>query len=68
MSLIHLNSTRFEEVIYNGREPCLVIFSRKTCHVCQGVVPILEDIQLIASNNESLDCSFIKESIKSQLT
>lgn len=45
MSLKNLDSNRFEEVIYNIGEPCLVIFSRKTCHVCQGVVPILEDMQ-----------------------
>ncbi|TGE39353.1 thioredoxin [Desulfosporosinus fructosivorans] len=45
MSLEKLNSGRFEEVIYDKGEPCLVIFSRKSCHVCQGVVPVLEDLQ-----------------------
>ncbi|TGE31428.1 thioredoxin family protein [Desulfosporosinus sp. Sb-LF] len=45
MSLEKLNSSRFEEVIYDNGEPCLVIFSRKSCHVCQGVVPVLEDLQ-----------------------
>ncbi|WP_088225452.1 thioredoxin family protein [Desulfosporosinus sp. FKB] len=45
MSLVQLNSSRFEEVIYNDGEPCLVIFSRKSCHVCQSVVPVLEDLQ-----------------------
>lgn len=45
MPLQNLDSNRFEEVVYNIGEPCLVIFSRKTCHVCQGVVPILEDMQ-----------------------
>jgi Thioredoxin domain-containing protein len=45
MSLVQLNSNRFEEVIYNNGEPCLVIFSRKSCHVCQIVVPVLEDLQ-----------------------
>ncbi|WP_425805113.1 thioredoxin family protein [Desulfitobacterium sp. Sab5] len=45
MSLEQLNENSFEEVIYDNGEPCLVIFSRKTCHVCQGVVPILEEIQ-----------------------
>ncbi|WP_434512196.1 thioredoxin family protein [Desulfitobacterium sp. AusDCA] len=45
MSLQQLNSNRFEEIIYDNGEQCLVIFSRKTCHVCQGVVPILEELQ-----------------------
>ncbi|WP_407309524.1 thioredoxin family protein [Desulfosporosinus sp. SB140] len=45
MSLQPLNSSRFEEVIYNNGEPCLVIFSRKSCHVCQSVLPVLEDLQ-----------------------
>jgi len=45
MSLVHLNSSRFEEVIYHDGAPCLVIFSRKSCHVCQSVVPVLEDLQ-----------------------
>ncbi|MFZ7101431.1 MAG: thioredoxin family protein [Peptococcaceae bacterium] len=45
MSLQPLNSIGFEEVIYDHGEPCLVIFSRKTCHVCEGVVPILEEME-----------------------
>ena len=45
MSLQQLNASTFEEIIYDSGEPCLVIFSRTTCHVCQGVVPILEDLQ-----------------------
>jgi len=45
MSLQQLNSNRFEEIIYDNCEPCLVIFSRKTCHVCKEVVPMLEELQ-----------------------
>lgn len=45
MSLEKLNAGQFEKVIYDNEEQCLVIFSRKTCHVCQGIVPILEDMQ-----------------------
>lgn len=45
MSLKQLNSNSFEKAIYDNGEACLVIFSRKTCHVCQGVVPILEEMQ-----------------------
>lgn len=45
MSLEQLNLSSFEKVIYNNGEPCLVIFTRKTCHVCQEVKPVLEDLQ-----------------------
>jgi len=45
MSLQQLNANTFEEIVYENGEPCLVIFSRKTCHVCKQVVPILEDLQ-----------------------
>ena len=40
-----LNANTFEEFIYDEGQPCLVIFSRKSCHVCQEVHPILEDIE-----------------------
>ena len=45
MSLQQLNANTFEEIVYDNGEPCLVIFSRKTCHVCKQVVPILEELQ-----------------------
>lgn len=45
MSLEQLNTGRFEEIIYDNGDPCLVIFSRKNCHVCKEVVPILENLQ-----------------------
>ncbi|EGW39113.1 thioredoxin family protein [Desulfosporosinus sp. OT] len=45
MSLVKLNTDQFEKIIYNAGEACLVIFSRKTCHVCQEVVPVLEELQ-----------------------
>ncbi|SHH26475.1 thioredoxin family protein [Desulfosporosinus lacus] len=45
MSLQQLNSTRFEEIIYDNCEPCLVIFSKKECHVCKEVVPMLEELK-----------------------
>ncbi|WP_407311431.1 thioredoxin family protein [Desulfosporosinus sp. SB140] len=45
MSLEQLNSNRFEEIIYDNCEPCLVIFSRKTCHVCKEVVPMLAEVK-----------------------
>lgn len=45
MSLQHLDSNDFDEIIYDNAEPSVVIFSRESCHVCQGVVPILEDLQ-----------------------
>lgn len=46
MALQQLNSNRFEEIIYDNGEPCLVIFSRENCHVCKEVVPMLEELQL----------------------
>ncbi|MTI84325.1 MAG: thioredoxin family protein [Firmicutes bacterium] len=45
MSLQQLNSNRFEEIIYDNCEPCLVIFTRKSCHVCKEVVSTLEELQ-----------------------
>ncbi|MDP4161137.1 MAG: thioredoxin family protein [Bacillota bacterium] len=45
MSLEKLNADQFEKLIYGNEEQCLVMFSRKTCHVCQGVVPVLEEMQ-----------------------
>ncbi|SHN88399.1 thioredoxin family protein [Desulfitobacterium chlororespirans] len=44
MSLIKLDSKSFEEKIYDSGEKCLVIFSRKSCHVCKEVVPVLEEL------------------------
>ncbi len=44
MSLPKLNGERFEELIYDDEEACLVVFSRKSCHVCQTVVPVLEEL------------------------
>ncbi|AEG60349.1 thioredoxin family protein [Desulforamulus ruminis] len=45
MSLQKLDAERFEEIIYDNCEPCLVIFSRKNCHVCKEVVPMLEELK-----------------------
>lgn len=45
MSLEQLNANKFEEIIYDNLESCLVIFSRKDCHVCKEVVPVLEELQ-----------------------
>lgn len=44
MSLTRLNAQSFAEKVYDLGEACLVIVSRKTCHVCQEVVPVLEDL------------------------
>lgn len=45
MSLQQLDANSFEEVIYDNGEPCLVVFSRKNCHVCKEVVPMLEELK-----------------------
>lgn len=45
MNLDQLNGSKFEEIIYDNGEPCLVVFSRKSCHVCKEVVPALEELK-----------------------
>lgn len=40
-----LTSANFDEIIYDDGEPCLVMFSRKTCHVCQAVHPKIEEVE-----------------------
>lgn len=44
MELRPLDQNSFEEIIYDNCEPCLVLFSRRDCHVCQGVHPMLEEL------------------------
>ncbi|MEL7564011.1 MAG: thioredoxin family protein [Dehalobacterium sp.] len=44
MVLKKLDAISFEEVIYDNCEACLVIFSRKDCHVCQEVIPMIEEL------------------------
>jgi thioredoxin 1 len=45
MSLQQLNANTLEDIVYDNGEPCLVVFSRKDCHVCKQVVPLLEELQ-----------------------
>lgn len=45
MPLMQLKANTFEDAIYDKGDPCLVIFSRKGCHVCKQVVPLLEELQ-----------------------
>lgn len=45
MSLPQLNAKSFENKIYDSGEACLVVFSRKSCHVCKEVVPIVEELE-----------------------
>ena len=40
-----LNSAAFHEYVENDGETCLVIFSRKSCQVCQGVHAVLDDLE-----------------------
>ena len=44
MQLKQLRSASFEKVVYDDCEPCVVVFSRKSCHVCQEVVPMVEEL------------------------
>ena len=41
----NLNQNAFDEIIYDECEPCLVLFTRKTCHVCQAVKPKLAELE-----------------------
>ena len=40
-----LNTSKFEEIVYDKESPCLVIFYRKACHVCKDVIPTLEELE-----------------------
>ena len=44
MALKQLDSNSFEEIINDNGEACLVLFSRKSCHVCKEVGPMVEDL------------------------
>lgn len=43
MELKKLNSQTFDEKVYDNGENCVVVFSRKSCHVCKEVVPMVEE-------------------------
>lgn len=45
MSLQKLNSSNFDEIIYDNAEMSLVVFSRQSCTICQELIPILESLQ-----------------------
>lgn len=40
-----LNRVAFQEIVEGDGEPCLVIFSRKSCHVCQAVHGKLDNLE-----------------------
>ncbi|ACL19868.1 Thioredoxin domain protein [Desulfitobacterium hafniense DCB-2] len=44
MPIQQLDFDSFEEIIYDEGEPCLVVYSRKSCHVCKEVVPEIEEL------------------------
>lgn len=39
-----IDSSEFEQYVYDDCQPCLVMFTRKTCHVCQQVHPKIEEL------------------------
>lgn len=43
MELKPLNVRNFDERVYDNGENCVVVFSRKNCHVCKEVVPMVEE-------------------------
>ena len=44
MQLPKLDRATFEERIFETKENCLVIFTRKTCRECKVIVPMLEEM------------------------
>ena len=42
--MLELDHTNFDEQVYDTDGVCLVAFSRKTCHVCKEVMPMLEEL------------------------
>lgn len=44
MVIKKVDSNLFNEAIYDNNEACVVIFSRKDCHVCKEVVPRVEEV------------------------
>ncbi|MDF7668767.1 MULTISPECIES: thioredoxin family protein [unclassified Lactobacillus] len=40
-----INSEFFDEVVEDDGQKCLILFSRKTCPVCQKVHPKVEDLE-----------------------
>ena len=62
MALQSLSSTSFDEIIYDKEERCLVLFSRKICHICQNVVPIVEQLKSIYQDK----CGFYYIDIEEQ--
>lgn len=40
-----LSQKEFDEFVIEEEQNCIVLFSRKDCHVCQAVHPMLEDLE-----------------------
>ena len=43
MQLIEINAEAVDEVI-NDNRPCLIVVSKENCHVCEEVVPRVEEL------------------------
>lgn len=43
--MLDLNEKLFFEKTTKNRETCVVLFSKATCHICQQVTPILEELE-----------------------
>ncbi|KJS80057.1 MAG: thioredoxin [Peptococcaceae bacterium BICA1-8] len=44
MAIQKVDSNQLDEAIFKNNEACVVVFSREGCHVCQEVVPRVEEI------------------------
>lgn len=64
MNFPKLDGNSFDQKVYDDEESCLVIFSRKDCHVCKEVVPMLEDF---AESYEDKSIKFYSVDIEEQV-
>ncbi len=61
-TLKKLEAEEFDKIVYEKAEPCLVVFMRKTCHVCENVVPVLEEME----EGQKGTCSFYAVDVEEQ--
>jgi thioredoxin 1 len=46
MALQRIYGHEFDRIIYDLETPAVIIFTRKTCHVCNEVKPVLEELDV----------------------
>lgn len=43
--MLDLNEKMFNQKVYQNKESCVVFFSKSTCHICQQVAPMIENLE-----------------------